>query len=410
MTQKQTFSLLALSAAAVVLAGVFGVRPLFAETAPTATTPDVTDLQQQIQDQQKKIDELQRQQTVYEDTVAKKRQEAASLKNQIDILDNQIATTDLATKKIALELDVLNEQIAQATADIATKNQEIAAQKLRLGELLRFLSRYNNKTTLEISLLNETFSEFYNQLQYLQSVESEAKRSLDTLTSLKTELEATKKTQEEKRQTSEEKHQQLEIEKKSYVSQQDYRVDLLSKTKNSESQFESLLDQAKQEQLGANATIQDLEVQVRQRLQTNGELPAGPTKLIWPIPSRTITAYFHDPTYPFRKYFEHPAVDVATPQGTPIRAAATGYVGVAKNGGLGYSYIMLVHGDGLSTVYGHVSQISVVADDFVVQGQIIGYSGGTPGTQGAGRLTTGPHLHFEVRQKGIPVNPLDFLP
>jgi murein DD-endopeptidase MepM/ murein hydrolase activator NlpD len=122
-----------------------------------------------------------------------------------------------------------------------------------------------------------------------------------------------------------------------------------------------------------------------------------------------ISTYFHDPTYPFRKLFEHPGVDLPTPVGTPVKAAAGGYVAFTRTGSQYGNYIMVVHPGGVATIYAHLSKFNVRSDTYVDRGQVIGYSGGRPGDQGAG-LSTGPHLHFEVRQDGIPVDPLPFLP
>lgn len=185
----------------------------------------------------------------------------------------------------------------------------------------------------------------------------------------------------------------------------------MSQTRLSERKFQGLIAQIKDEQEQANAEIVSLEKEIRtslaraQLLQSLG----GDEMFLWSIGSRTITATFHDPDYPYRYLFEHPAIDIATPQGTAVKATKSGYVGRAKDAGLGYSYIMLIHDDGYSSVYGHVSKINVQEDAFVVQGQTIGFSGGAPGTPGAGKLSTGSHLHFEIRKNGIPINPLDYL-
>ncbi|HLG25309.1 MAG TPA: M23 family metallopeptidase, partial [Candidatus Gracilibacteria bacterium] len=74
------------------------------------------------------------------------------------------------------------------------------------------------------------------------------------------------------------------------------------------------------------------------------------------------------------------------------------------------SYIILAHAGGFMTVYGHVSELRVEAGEKVFAGQTIGLTGGTPGTKGAGVMTTGAHLHFEVMKGGKYVDPLDYLP
>ncbi len=133
--------------------------------------------------------------------------------------------------------------------------------------------------------------------------------------------------------------------------------------------------------------------------------------LNWPVnPKKGISAYFHDSGYKKRFQVAHNAIDIPVDQGSKIHAATAGYVYKAVDNGKGYSYIILLHRDNIRTVYGHVSRIDVKEGQMVQEGEVIGLSGGKPGTDGAGRMTTGPHLHFEVLEGEKWRNPLEYLP
>ena len=135
---------------------------------------------------------------------------------------------------------------------------------------------------------------------------------------------------------------------------------------------------------------------------------ASPT-FIWPVHG-AITAGFYEPSY--KRYFgvPHKAIDIRQSQGSPVRAAADGIVFHVQHGGAyGYSYVLVGHRNGYATLYGHLYDIYVSKGQKVKQGGTIGLSGATPGTRGAGPMTTGPHLHFEVIRDGVHMNPLSVL-
>jgi murein DD-endopeptidase MepM/ murein hydrolase activator NlpD len=132
--------------------------------------------------------------------------------------------------------------------------------------------------------------------------------------------------------------------------------------------------------------------------------------LSWPVASKIITTQFHDPEYYSYLGSQHEAIDIAVPQGSDVTAAMDGYVYyILPPTDTGYSYLALKHRDGYVTVYGHLSEVKIVPYQFVKKDEVIAKSGGTPGTVGAGPMTTGPHLHFEVWYNRESVDPLRYL-
>jgi LysM repeat protein len=123
------------------------------------------------------------------------------------------------------------------------------------------------------------------------------------------------------------------------------------------------------------------------------DAPLGTGNFMWPASGYLTQGY----------WLGHQAIDIGASTGTPIYAADTGYIAATGwMGGYG-NYIIVNHGNGFETLYAHLSEIRVIAGQGVQRGHLIGLMGST------GR-STGPHLHFEVRQGGVKRNPLGFLP
>jgi len=137
---------------------------------------------------------------------------------------------------------------------------------------------------------------------------------------------------------------------------------------------------------------------------------AGTEHFLWPAHGR-VSAGFMDAAYARHFGVPHHGMDIALAQGSPVFAAAQGVVFIVRDGGeRGYTYVLVGHRNGYATLYGHLSAVHVQAGQEIAAGTVIGFSGGAPGTPGSGPLTSGAHLHFEVLQNGINVDPITILP
>jgi len=155
-------------------------------------------------------------------------------------------------------------------------------------------------------------------------------------------------------------------------------------------------------QLNTEARLEEIRQQdLMQVIRSNKELWAS-TPSIWPTQG-WISSGFGYRTSPFTMQREfHKGLDISAPQGTPIYAPAKGKVSFSgRDGGYGLS-LTVDHGTGIMTRYAHLHSIAVKNGQKVTRGQLIAYVGNT------GR-STGPHLHYEVRLNGVPVNPMRYI-
>jgi murein DD-endopeptidase MepM/ murein hydrolase activator NlpD len=159
-----------------------------------------------------------------------------------------------------------------------------------------------------------------------------------------------------------------------------------------------------------DGSVAAIQAKIAAQLVATGSapLPAGPIKggsgsMIWPVDGPVVSGF--GPRTINGSYEYHPGIDIAVPEGTPIRAALGGTVSLqqseAESGGYG-NYTCLDHGGGLSTCYAHQSSFAVSLGQSVSQGDVIGYTGCTG-------YCFGPHLHFEVRINGSVTDPMGYL-
>lgn len=375
----------------------------------------VDELQGKISDRKKEADRITERLKAYQKQIAEARQEAASLKGQIRLVEQEIGIQELEIELTKTKIQQTILEIQSITVQITQREAAITQGKQHLTRYLQLVHQQDQTSLLEILATYNRFSDFFDAYEALQQIQRALRQEVTEIQSLKAALELQRASLQSKKADEEHLKQQLEEQRRDLEQRQTEQVDLLQQTERSERKFQLYVQQLQQEQRQIEREITSLERKIREELERRAKAKElqrlGKVAFQWPTDGRYITARFHDPDYPYRYIFEHPAIDIRAPQGSPVFAAEEGIVGRAKDGGAkGYSYVMLVHRDGFSTVYGHISRSLVKEGELVQRGQTIAASGGKPGTPGAGALTSGPHLHFEIRLNSVPTDPLKYLP
>ena len=348
----------------------------------------------------------------FRDEVTSKQREARTLEQQIGLIDENIEEVELQLEQTLLEVETTGLEIDAVAEDINVREQEISEQKIVLANYIRSIHELDQQSSVTIFLKYRTFSEAAQEVSAFEELQNRGQESLDSIQELRDELTAKQSELEKFKTTLQALHDKQEQEQNRLASQRSSKQRILGLTSAQESKFQDLLQKAKAAHQQAQADIRRLDTLIREQLKNQGlgNLPSVGV-FDWPInPIFGISCEFHCSGYPYAYLIgPHSGIDIPAAVGTAIRAPADGYIARTHDaGGPGYSYILLLHGDEISTVYGHVSGFAVSEGQTVTRGTVLGYTGGAPGSHGAG-LSTGGHLHFEVRQNNAPINPRQYL-
>ncbi|MFA5270389.1 MAG: peptidoglycan DD-metalloendopeptidase family protein [Patescibacteria group bacterium] len=358
-----------------------------------------------LEDKQLELKALQKKIEEQEAALNKVKKQRLTLDNQVKIIDQQIEAAQLTLQALGSEIEVIGLEKGRTNKELVDLEEQAMSQKLILQKAIRAAYLARREGIVEILLTSSSMADLMTRIEYLDRVQNHISVGIKTLTELKQGLAAKKAVLEDKDKHLEQVRQSKAIEEQSLQIQMDTKTQIVSGLKMSESEYQQKLAESKaQQQAVAN--------EVAAIIRGSGKkiINPGDLKLRWPIAYRTITAGFRDADYAKMFGMAHNAIDVGCPQGTPIKSPYNGTVAKVVDGGAkGLSYMVVNHDNGMSTVYLHLSGFAASAGAYVVEGQTIGYTGGTPGTAGAGWMTTGPHLHFEVWLNGQATNPLAYL-
>ena len=381
-----------------------------------ALADEASDIQSKIEANKQQLESL-------EAEIAAFQKELDTIGAKKNTLQSTISSLTLSQKQLAAQIKVTQNKIASAnlrirqlSSSITDKEASIAANQDAIGEELRSVAESEQTSLVTKIISTDSLSEAWRRtdqaVQFNQAL-------ADDIRELRTVREALGADRDEVTKTKESLvslHKELTLQKRSVDASKAAQQQLLAQTKNQETNYQQLIAQKRAAEKSFEQELADLQGQLNLVVHPNLLPKVGSGVLSWPFSTAfmfncsqrkklngnlfCISQYFGNTPFSTANpqvYNSggHPGIDIASPIGTPIKAALSGVVLATGNTDLVrgcYSYgkwIMILHSNGINTLYAHLSTIDVSRGQVISTGQTIGLSGMTG-------YATGPHLHFGV--------------
>lgn len=371
----------------------------------------IDELEDKIDEQRDRISEINKE-------IEEQNKKILEVQSQKKTLQNEVTALDLSKKKIETSIKKTETSIQKSELTIQKLAEEIKKRADTIDghhdamiELLQRLDQIDDESGIELYLAGGDINESVAQLQTITDVQNSLGIHITQLDTERQEMI------ERQHLTAAEKNElerltgELANERVAVLATKGEKDKLLTVTKNTESEYQRILQEKIAERAAFEKELQEYESQLSIVIDKNKFPTAGNRVLAWPLDRIVITQYFgnsefaakNPSIYGGRAY--HPGIDLGTPVGTPVRATAGGTIKYTGNTDAIYGcyswgkWILLEHDNGLTSLYAHLSSIGVNKGDRVETGDIIANSGNTG-------YSTGPHLHYTLyATEGVRVVP-----
>ena len=370
---------------------------LAADLAPAlaVTQEEINELKDDANDLKSKRKELEAKLNALSD-------DKAEALNRKKLLDQQISNTSAQIQNVEAQIANYTDLITQTEAELAEAEAKEEAQYELFCQRVRSMEEEGTVDYWSVLFRATSFSDLLGRLDIINEIMDYDQRVIQDLKDLQAEIEAKKATLEASKAESEAARAELVAVKKDLDAQRAEANRLIQQIRDNESAYRGAVDELEREEEAILAEILRKSRELAAQQAAQGKpVQTNPGGYIWPVDSRYITSTVGGRTSPGGVgSTNHKGTDIGRVGYTsPIYASKAGTVIVSQYSNSYGNYVVISHGSGNTTLYGHMSSRKVEVGQYVLQGDVIGITGSTGNS-------TGPHLHFEITENGVRINPL----
>jgi septal ring factor EnvC (AmiA/AmiB activator) len=378
----------------------FSFPVLHAQARPT--------YQQQMQENQQRLEGIRRERSEVEQELARLRTQAHSLSDEISNIEQQKQSTNRIVNELDRQITGLGGQIDQITVDLLIAQDALLEKSAVLERRLVDIYKRGALYSWQVLFAAESFGDLLSRYKYLYLVSRQDRLLTNDMHKLRDRVARQRQLLVDAREALARRKHERTDELDRYLSLERERQTSLRETRRSARQAEQRLSRLDKDERSLNDRIDALErarreAEARGATATTGSISTADLGgLDWPVDGRIIYP-FGTTTGPNNTRIPRHGIGIKAPVGAPVRAVAAGTVSLAGPLGLYLTTVLLDHGGGYYTFYAYLNDATVRQGDHVLRGQVIGHVGGESSDEG-------PHLHFEIRgQGGIALDPGNWL-